>query len=74
MLGGCAQREPAELTAAQAPALNEAPATATGGTPVDPTPLREKLEPDDPAAGMNNRRPDSQKDIEPDPGASQPAP
>lgn len=67
MMNGCGQSEGPDQT----PAINETPASSS--TPVDPTPLGEKLEPDDPAAGMNNRRPDSQKDLKPEPGSSQPA-
>jgi hypothetical protein len=86
LMSGCARQDsvesapaPASSTApdtaapaaAQSKPLNE---TAAPGTPVDPSPLQEKLQPDDPAAGMNNRRPDSQKDIEPEPGSPQPPP
>ena len=62
---GCGQRQPES-------AYPAAPVSAT--VPTESSDTGDTLEADDPRAGTNTARPDSQKDIKPEPGTPTPAP
>jgi hypothetical protein len=50
------------------------PPPATDTTPAAAPATPERLEADDPRAGMNNTRPDSVEDVKPEPGTPDPVP
>lgn len=58
------------LAATAAGCAQDPPEPAAAPAPVPATP--ERLESDDPRAGLNNTRPDSADDIKPEPGTPQP--
>ena len=63
-VAGCAPAQPDPPVAPPSPTAAQEGASDTGG----------RLEADDPQAGTNTSRPDSPKDIQPEPGTPTPAP